>query len=42
MVKELYEEGMTDVGQLSIELDLSEETVTQIINTLKIRGDIKL
>jgi hypothetical protein len=41
MVKELYEEGLTDVSQLSIELDLSEETVKQILYTLRKRGDIK-
>lgn len=41
MVKELYEEEMTDVGQLSIELDLSEETVKQILYTLRKRGEIK-
>lgn len=41
MTKELYEEGITDVSQLSIELDLSEETVKQILYTLRKRGEIK-
>jgi hypothetical protein len=41
-VKELYEEGITDIGQLSIESDLSKETVKQIISTLKKRGEINL
>ena len=41
MVKELYEEGMDDTKQISIELDLSEETVKQILYTLRKRGDIK-
>lgn len=39
-VKELYEEGLTDIKQLSIEADLSEQTIIQILNTLKRRGDI--
>ena len=39
-VKELYEDGLTDVKQISIETDLSEQTVMQILNTLKKRGDI--
>jgi len=34
-VKELYEEGITDIGQLALESDLSKETVKQIIYTLK-------
>ena len=41
-VKELYEEGITDIGQLAIESDLSKETVKQIISTLKKRGEINL
>lgn len=40
-VKELWEDGMTDIGQLAIESDLDKATVTQIIYTLKKRGDIK-
>ena len=40
-VKELYEEGLTDVSQLSIETDLSEEVIKQILYTLRKRGDIK-
>lgn len=39
-VKELYEEGLTDVSQLSIETDLSEEVIKQILYTLRKRGDI--
>lgn len=39
-VKELWIEGITDIGQLAIESDLDKDTVTQIINTLKRRGDI--
>ncbi len=39
-VKELYEEGLTDVEQLSIETDLSVETIKQILYTLRKRGDI--
>ena len=41
-VKELYEEGITDIGQLALESDLSKETVKQIIYTLKKRGEINL
>lgn len=41
MVKELYEEGMEDPKQLSIEMGLSEETIKQILYTLRKRGDIK-
>lgn len=40
-VKELYQEGLTDTKQLSIETDLSEETIKQILYTLRKRGDIK-
>lgn len=40
MVKELYEEGLQDTKQLSIEMDLSEETIKQILFTLRKRGDI--
>lgn len=40
-VKELYQDGMTDIKQLSIESDLTEETVKQIIYTLRKRGDIE-
>ena len=40
-VKELYEEGLTDIKQLSVEADLSEETIKQILYTLRKRGDIK-
>lgn len=40
-VKELWEEGITEIGQLAIESDLDKATVTQIIYTLKKRGDIK-
>jgi len=38
-VRELYEEGL-DADEISVELDLSLETVEQIIYTLKKRGDI--
>lgn len=41
-IKELYEEGITDIGQLAIESDLSKETVKKIISTLKKRGEINL
>lgn len=41
MVKELYEEGLVDIKQIAIETDLSEETVKQILHTLRKRGDIK-
>ena len=37
MVKELYEEGLTDPNQLSIEMDLPIETIIQILDTLKKR-----
>lgn len=40
MVKELYEEGMEDPKQISIEMDLSIETINQILYTLRKRGDI--
>ena len=40
-VEELWNDGMTDIGQLAIESDLDKETVKQIIYTLKKRGDIK-
>lgn len=40
MVKELYEEGLTDSKQLSIEMDLPVETIIQILDTLKRRGEI--
>lgn len=39
-VKELWQEGITDIGQLAIESDLDKSTVTQIVDTLKKRGDI--
>lgn len=39
-VKELWEEGMTDVGQIAIECDFSKSTVRQILHTLSKRGDI--
>ena len=42
LIRELYEEGITDIGQLSIESDLSKKTVKQIISTLKKRGEINL
>lgn len=37
MVKELYEEGLTDPNQLSIEMDLPIETIIQILDILKKR-----
>lgn len=43
-VQELYEEGMTDPGDIAREMDwkdMSKETVEQIIYTLKKRGDIE-
>ena len=39
-VKELYQDGMTEIKQLSIEADLSEETIKQIIFTLRKRKEI--
>lgn len=42
IVKELWEEGMTDIVQLGIECDLNKDTIKQIIYTLKKRGDIKM
>lgn len=36
MVKELYEEGLTDPNQLSIEMDLPIETIIQILDILRI------
>jgi transcription initiation factor IIE alpha subunit len=40
-IMELYEEGITDEKELSIESDLNIETVKQILYTLRKRGDIK-
>jgi len=40
MVQELWEDGLTDIKQIAIEMDLSEATIEQIVYTLKKRGDI--
>lgn len=36
MVEELWKEGMEDPKQIAIEHDLTEETVIQILRTLKL------
>jgi predicted transcriptional regulator len=41
MVKELYEEGMMSAHELSREMDLSVDTIEQILWTLRKRGDIE-
>jgi hypothetical protein len=40
MVKELYEDGLEDPNQISIEMDLPLDIVNQILYTLRKRGDI--
>ena len=41
MVKELYQDGMEDPNQISLEMDLPVETINQILYTLRKRGDIE-
>ena len=41
MVKELYEEGMKSAHEIAKEMDLSVDTIEQIIWTLRKRGDIE-
>jgi len=41
MVKELYEEGMISAHEIAKEMDLSVDTIEQIIWTLRKRGDIE-
>lgn len=36
MVKELWQDGMEDPKQIAIEQDLTEDTVIQILRTLKL------
>ncbi len=40
MVKEMYNDGLTDVDQLAIEQDLGTDTIIQILDTLKRRNEI--
>lgn len=35
MVKELYNDGMTDIKQIAIEMDLPEDMIRQILYSLK-------
>ena len=39
-VKELWNDGLTDTAQIAIEIDKTEDTVKQIIFSLKKSGDI--
>ena len=41
MAKELYQDGMEDPNQISLEMDLPVETINQILYTLRKRGDIE-
>lgn len=41
MTKELYQDGMEDPNQISLEMDLPVETINQILYTLRKRGDIE-
>lgn len=39
-VKDLYNDGLTDIEQISIESDLDIDTVKQIVSVLKKRGEL--